>query len=123
MPQVTGGGKFIFGWGNLWQERRIIKERSRFFEIYINKHEIVKHLLPIIGIWGHLTTVKSIAHSGGKVQMTILGITAMLIIGSLILIAGVKTKRRWLMILAAIPLIIVFSQIGKLFLMFLDVAL
>ncbi len=55
--------------------------------------------------------------------MTILGIMATLLAGILILIAGARTKRKWLMVLSAIPLIAALSQIGILFLMFLDVAL
>ena len=55
--------------------------------------------------------------------MTILGMMVTLTTGKLILIAGAKTKSKWLVILSAIPIIIALSQIGRLFLMFLDVAL
>ena len=55
--------------------------------------------------------------------MTILGIMATLLAGVLMLIAGAKTKRKWLMVLSAIPVIAALSQIGILVLMFLDVAL
>jgi uncharacterized SAM-binding protein YcdF (DUF218 family) len=55
--------------------------------------------------------------------MTILGIAVTLIIGTLMLMAGAKAKRKWLMFLSAIPLIIALGQVGRLFLMFLDVAL
>jgi len=46
---------------------------------------------------------------------------ATLLAGILILIAGAKTKRKWLMVLSAIPIIAALSQIGILFIMFLEI--
>ena len=49
--------------------------------------------------------------------MTILGILLTLIIGILMFIIGIKTKKKWLMVISIIPLIIVLSQIVMLILM------
>jgi hypothetical protein len=43
--------------------------------------------------------------------MTILGITAVLIIGLLMLVLGLITKNRWLIILSIIPLAIFIFQL------------
>lgn len=52
--------------------------------------------------------------------MTFLGIIITLIIGILILVSGVVTKRKWLMFTSIVPLVIALSQIGMLFLMALN---
>ena len=46
--------------------------------------------------------------------MTMLGITAVLIIGILMLAVGFLTKKKWLMILSIIPLAISIFQLVKL---------
>lgn len=49
--------------------------------------------------------------------MTFLGIIITLIIGILILIGGIVTKKKWLMLISIIPLVLAVGQLAMLFLM------
>ena len=57
---------------------------------------------------------------GGVERMTVLGLIITFIIGILIIVSGVVTKKKWLMLISIIPLVIVLSQIALLFLMALN---
>ena len=49
--------------------------------------------------------------------MTVLGLQITFIIGILILISGIVTKKKWLMLISIIPLVLVVVQLMMLFLM------
>ena len=48
--------------------------------------------------------------------MTVLGIEITFIIGILILIGGIVTKKKWLMLISIIPFVLVVGQLAMLFL-------
>ena len=47
--------------------------------------------------------------------MTFTGTIILLVIGVLILIGGIVTKKKWLMLLSIIPLVIALGQLGIFF--------